>query len=273
MHQIRVRCPRLYPFRVCDMIGFAGQVPLWFAGAADAAQFGEKLGCHMVHRPYLSVWIFLALEAGLYAAFLRRDLQPGSGSTTLLKYGAIVLCLAFSCWWSARGGERLVSAALALTAGADAFLLVLNRWYAAGVLLFCGVQGLYCLRIFRENGGKSWWGLRLGLFLAAVPLLDRLGLLTPLNALAALYFTTFLCSVLQSLTPPGRRFRLFSAGLVLFLCCDVCVGIWNVPWLLSRGAVEFARVGMWLFYLPAQVLITLSGLPEQGMRGVCHENQ
>ena len=52
---------------------------------------GKKLGCHMVHRPYLSVWIFLALEAGLYAAFLRRDLQPGSGSTTLLKYGAIVL--------------------------------------------------------------------------------------------------------------------------------------------------------------------------------------
>lgn len=166
-----------------------------------------------------------------------------------------------------------MSAALALTAGADAFLLVLNRWYAAGVLLFCGVQGLYFLRIFRENGGKSWWGLRLGLFLAAVPLLDRLGLLTPLNALAALYFTTFLCSVLQSLTPPGRRFRLFSAGLVLFLCCDICVGGWNVPWLLSRGAVEFARVGMWLFYLPAQVLITLSGLPEQGMRGVCHENQ
>ena len=110
------------------------------------------------------------------------------------------------------------------------------------------------------------------LILALIPVLFLLFLLAMVNVLAMLYFSNFLCSALQSLGLNGPRCRLFSAGLLLFLCCDVCVGLFQYAWLLPAAA-GFARVGMWLFYLPAQVLITLSGLPEQGMRGVCHENQ
>lgn len=56
--------------------------------------------------------------------------------------------------------------------------------------------------------------------------------------------------------------RAFSAGLVLFVCCDLCVGLQNLSAFPSRVRARrlfaFARVGMWLFYLPSQVLITLS---------------
>ena len=46
---------------------------------------------------------------------------------------------------------------------------------------------------------------------------------------------------------------MFAIGLLLFTCCDICVGAWNLG--LLPG---FTRIGMWLFYLPSQVLIVLS---------------
>ena len=53
-------------------------------------------------------------------------------------------------------------------------------------------------------------------------------------------------------------------GLTLFIGCDVCVGAFNAaPGLLPDGLCRFAAVGMWLFYLPSQVLISLSALPEK----------
>ena len=64
-------------------------------------------------------------------------------------------------------------------------------------------------------------------------------------------------------TLPGRRWRLFALGLTLFVGCDVCVGAFNSPGLAPAGAYQFAQVGMWLFYLPSQVLIALSALPEE----------
>ena len=204
---------------------------------------------------------FLAGECLLYLWFLSVDLW-GEGSSNPVKYASILLCLAFSLLGAAAwGGERLVCLALGLTAWADWYLLVLNRHYALGVGIFCGVQLCYLVRLRRESGGRSWWGARLALVLGALAGLAALGQLTALNVLVALYFTGFLCNAGLSLTLSGRRMRLFSLGLVLFLCCDVWVGVFNAPGLLPDGFYAFARVGMWLFYLPAQVLIALSALP------------
>ena len=59
-----------------------------------------------------------------------------------------------------------------------------------------------------------------------------------------------------------HRFRLFFAGLVLFLCCDLCVAAFQFPEYLPPAVFSFVRVGMWLFYLPGQALIALSGMRE-----------
>ena len=203
--------------------------------------------------------LFLALEAVLYAAFLTWDLTIGGRGSNPIKYAGILLCLGYSLYLERRGGSRLVPAALTLTALADVFLLLLDSHYALGVGLFCLVQGLYLVRIFRSNGGKSLWGLRIVLFLLAPLVLKRLGLLLPLNVLALFYFSNFLCNALASLGCPGRNMRLFSLGLWLFLCCDLCVGLFQSPELASPAVGAFVQVGMWLFYLPAQVLIALSG--------------
>ena len=129
------------------------------------------------------------------------------------------------------------------------------------LLLFCGVQLCYFLRLY-PKGRRSLWGARLGLFLLSLGALHALKLLTALNILALFYFSNFLCNALLSLDCPGRRARIFSAGLCLFLCCDLCVAAYQFPGSLPDAVFQAARVGMWLFYLPGQVLIALSGLPE-----------
>ena len=102
---------------------------------------------------------------------------------------------------------------------------------------------------------------------AAWVLLNALGMGTALNLLAALYFVNFLVNACQSLTL--RSERLFAAGLWLFLLCDVCVGLRNQPSLLP-GLAGAAQAGMWLFYLPGQVLLVRGFYTVQiGPLGIC----
>lgn len=201
------------------------------------------------------VKIFIAVQAVLYAAFMLLDIR-GVGGSKWIKYASIALCLAFSAFLSARGGEKLVTAALGFTLAADTFLLLLDSSYAVGVALFCVVQALYFVRIYRANGGHSAVLARAALFAAGLVLLAILKLASPLNLLVCFYFTSFLCNAVQSMSV---KKPLFSVGLILFLCCDICVGIHNMPGMFPTQMQSFADIGMWMFYLPSQVLITLSG--------------
>lgn len=200
---------------------------------------------------------FVGLETALYLLFLALDAFSAGGDG--VKYLTIVVCLLAAVWSARHGGSRLMAWAMAFTLAADTFLLLLDRWYGAGIALFCVVQGLYLARI-RRACGRTLWALRMGLVPAAWVLLNALGMGTALNLLAALYFVNFLVNVCQSLTL--RSERLFAAGLWLFLLCDVCVGLRNQPSLLP-GLAGAAQAGMWLFYLPGQVLLVLSGFPKR----------
>ncbi len=99
--------------------------------------------------------LFLGAETCLYIAFLYCDLTGRWAAGTALKYAAILLCLLLSLDNRSRKDGRLVSLALALTALADLFLLVLNQNYALGVALFCPVQLIYALRLRRPPCGPA----------------------------------------------------------------------------------------------------------------------
>ena len=177
---------------------------------------------------------FVGLETALYLLFLALDAFSAGGDG--VKYLTIVVCLLAAVWSARHGGSRLMAWAMAFTLAADTFLLLLDRWYGMGIVLFCVVQGLYLARI-RRACGRTLWALRAGLAAAWV-LLNALGMGTALNLLAALYFVNFLVNACQSLTL--RSERLFAAGLWLFLLCDVCVGLRNQPSLLPglAGAAQ-----------------------------------
>ena len=195
-----------------------------------------------------SVPAFLLLEGALYLSFLA------------LKYAALLLCLLMALAGASRGGDRLVAAALAMTVAADLFLLVLDRWYLLGILLFYGVQVAYMVRICKANGGHALLIPRFLLFSLLLVSLYQLELFTPETAAAALYFSHFLFNALLSLSLRDAGGRLFSLGLLLYLMCDMLVAVSQVPSLFPPPLSSVAQVGMWLFYLPGQVLIVLSGL-------------
>ena len=143
-------------------------------------------------RRVLTQALFLALEGLIYVRFLFLDLVGQGAAGNGVKYLGIILCTLFAWYQGSHGGSRLVAWALTLTLGADFFLLMLDRYYILGLLLFCAVQGLYLLRIARANGGRTLWTARLVLCLLSPALLAALGRLTGENLLALIYFSNFL---------------------------------------------------------------------------------
>lgn len=215
--------------------------------------------------------VFPILAGGLYLWFLILDLTRW-GDSTWVKFAAICLCLLASLTGLGTADGRLVALALCLTVGADWFLLVLDSRYEAGVTLFLVVQLLYAYRLYRHRGG---WISRYALFrlagLAAL-IVSALSGRDIFPALSLFYFSNLAANACESALPfvtsrpsdvlnhPLRN--RFSLGLCLFVACDLCVGGWNLGVLPG-----FTRVGMWLFYLPSQVLIVLS----QQMKGDPYE--
>lgn len=205
--------------------------------------------------------LFLAVEGGLYAYFLTIDILRLDLPGVPAKYAGVLLCLLFSVLAARRGGDRLVPLALALTATADWFLLVQNDGYLFGVAIFLAVQTVYLLRLRQGESNGAYW-LRGGLALLMGLVLEWVNMATPLNLLAGLYFSQLLSNAILAWTLQGHLWRLFALGLTLFAGCDLCVGLVNSG-LAAFELERVASVGMWLFYLPSQVLISLSALPKQ----------
>lgn len=186
--------------------------------------------------------VFPALAGLLWAAFLTLDLT-GWGDSTWVKFTAICLCCVTALLGAKALDGRLVAVALCFTVGADWFLLVRDTHYALGIWLFIVVQALYAYRLYLLRGKKPCkWGLtpRLaGLALAAFPM-----------ALPLFYFLNLCVNTFEAF---AQKRRIFAWGLLLFVCCDVCVGAYNLDLLPA-----LAFPGMWFFYLPSQVLIVLS---------------
>lgn len=190
-----------------------------------------------------SAALFLCAQSLLYPAFLALDAASAApGVSVALKYLSVLLCLAAAlAGWNRGRDGRLTALALCFTALADLFLLVLDRWYAPGVGCFCAVQVCYALRLGDLMPRRV--ALRLALPLALCPVLWTAGLLTPLNVLALFYFSQLLLNAVGSLRLTPRN-GLFTAGLFLFMGCDLCVGLHNLA-----PALPFAGFGMWFFYL------------------------
>lgn len=187
--------------------------------------------------------VFLGVEALLYLTFLSMDLLR-IGDSTVPKFLSIALVGFMGALFASRSEIRW---GLIFTVAADIFLLVLNRYYPIGIILFLIVQTCYALDLDDSRGLIP----RLICMALSVVLFYRSG---PLETLAAAYITLFLCNLIRA-GVKCRENPLFFIGMLLFFCCDICVGLYHI----GDGAVwQFARVAMWGFYLPGQVLILLS---------------
>ncbi len=209
---------------------------------------------------------FILVQTGIYIAF--NVITATSDDPVFLKYSGILLCLIFALVNIAVNGKDgvILSAALLFTAIADLFIFVIDDFYEIGVTSFVIVQCVYAFRIFRISGEKPYisLGLRAFFILLTIIILAATDNLVTLTALVAIYFPMLLLNAVDSvrLARVSKKYILFTVGLVLFVGCDICVGLHNFPSFgipISEGLKGFADTAMWAFYLPSQVLIVLSG--------------
>lgn len=208
---------------------------------------------------------FLTAELGLYLTFLAGDLL--GLPTDRIKFASIVLCVLAVLGGIRHLRERFVPAALLLTLAADVFLLWTDA-YLAGVLLFCIVQSIYAARLmywraqlrhFRWTDHLQSVTWRLFLYGMALVLLRLFSVVSVLAAAALRSFTQLTVNMAEAWQLRREAgARMFALGLSLFWACDLCVGL-RFVW---TGSDFSAALGflIWLFYVPAQVCLVLSGL-------------
>ena len=223
---------------------------------------------------------FITIETALYLGFLWMDVVGRfTNQSTILKFLGIVLCFLYALLRVEKKNQDtiLMTFALFFTVCADVCLL-LTDYYNMGLLFFCMVQVIYFIRIRRYDQRKisSALGLR-GAFFGLVLILIFF-LEIPVDVLLILtmfYFINICSNTIASLRAnriderskgehSKHQWKLYTVGMVLFLLCDINVGIYNISSYLPlensfyQRIYSIAMIAMWFFYLPAQVLIAKS---------------
>ena len=209
----------------------------------------------------------IAIETGIFVAFnIIVAVQPSD--PVYLKYAGVLLCLAAaaSFIYFYKKDAVILTCALVFTAISDYFILVIDAYYEIGVTTFFIAQVFYLYRLYEGRLNRIHITLiaRAVLTAAVLIILAVFASLNYLLVIVTLYFVMLCvnCADAIIICRGGRKSALFAIGLLLFVCCDVCVGLHNfgstLGVTLPRGVLTFVQYAIWVFYLPSQVLITCS---------------
>lgn len=224
---------------------------------------------------YIVISVFILLEIALYLSFLFIDkgIFVTRIESSTLKYAGISLCLAFSLYCLIRKRKMVncfIPIALVFTLISDYFLLfnTNQNLYVYGLITFKITQLIYFAFILYLRKSKLELLInllvRLLLTIAALGVAFYLNYSDVLTILALVYFVELLSNFLYStfLIKLDIEYLIFSLGLLLFIGCDINVGLNNVP--LFEG-IDYSLVNflMWVFYLPSQVLLSLTNFIAQ----------
>ncbi|MGN1060338.1 MAG: lysoplasmalogenase family protein [Candidatus Coproplasma sp.] len=212
---------------------------------------------------------FIAIEAVIYVVF-NVLAATGAPDPIYLKYAGVLLCLAVLLTVifmpDSSRDNAVMLAALFFTAISDLFILVLDKYYEIGLVTFIIVQSLYLYRLYADRLKKIYITLavRLAVMSALIITFAAIGKINLLVAECAIYITMLVGNVIDAFIVCKKSVKnlLFAIGLLLFLGCDICVGLHNFGSVLNIALpswlISFAAFAIWAFYLPSQVLITLS---------------
>ncbi len=214
------------------------------------------------------------VELIIYCAFIYIDYTNNFKTvySSMLKYFGILLCLFLAILIGNNGHDKkdtmLLRLAFLFTALADLCMIILNL-NTLGIMIFCVVQITYIIRHRRAIGGKSDLSFlvvtMMFIILIAIFFISKLsiedlaygGIKKITVIIGAFYAAILLYSVYTgwktlkgTFYPMGSRY-LIAVGITLFLLCDINVALSIISKKLS--------ILIWIFYLPSQVLLVLSG--------------
>jgi len=225
---------------------------------------------------------FIILQLVLYISFLFLDIQGGNYVlSNYIKFTVVALCLLYVFIYGYKNFDSqllFLRLALIFTLISDIQLLLLDNYnYFYGVLTFILAQEFHGIRISILDNSKVRYikdfTVRL-LYQSLTELAICLLLwvanvqINGLLAASVFYFICMLTNTVRSLKLTVRNkerkdIRLLAIGMVLFLLCDINVGLFNLSAFLPVGPVydkiyALSSILMWTFYAPSQVFISLS---------------
>lgn len=230
--------------------------------------------------------LFILIQMIQFVAFLFLDLTGGSVTLSCrIKYSIIIVCFCYVLFYKKGAGNGILfclRTALFFTAVSDLFILILD-YYFYGVLTFILVQQLYGIRnsiALRNTSGKDKdtsigrsFLLRIIIQITAAAavcfFLVRMGVKPEKLLMVSIFYficilTNAVMAIKAAVSEKGRNNLLFAAGMVLFVLCDINVGLFNIsgfiamPEKLYSILYALSSILMWTFYAPSQVLIALS---------------
>ena len=213
--------------------------------------------------------LVLLVELFLYTLFLYFDFNDiNIEISNWLKYVGIIICFLASLIpifsKNSAKSQYFIPFSLFFTLVSDYFLLINTdkNLYIFGVVIFIIVQLSYFIYIetLKKNKTSFLISLIFRIILSSI-LIIILSILQfdLLSIVSACYFVELLMNFISSLSliKINKFFLIFSIGLLLFIGCDISVGLTNLD--LFEGHIKnLVSNLMWIFYLPSQVLISFS---------------
>jgi uncharacterized membrane protein YhhN len=206
---------------------------------------------------------FLIVEAFLYGIIL----TSGGDLLVYSCFSSIVICFVHALI-HVKQGDKLLIAGLACTVMADLCLVVwspVQRLW--GMVFFLAAQSLYAIRLHRQIRSNVLLIIRISLTVVALAV--TVIVLKEATDALALVSLCYYANLIMNIVTAFTRFRdnkLLSIGFVLFLLCDTVIGLQvacggYLP--IEDGSLLHQIIFMpfnlaWFFYLPSQVLISLS---------------
>ncbi|MFL0245858.1 lysoplasmalogenase family protein [Candidatus Clostridium stratigraminis] len=220
--------------------------------------------------------ILIAIQIVIFLLFLYTDLyfiNRYNKISVNLKFSTIVLCFIFTlligkdCY--NKRDRCLVQLARFFTIIADYFLLI-KEDFKLGVICFCIVQITYIIRhsLMEIEAYKNliflFFFLLISIFTLTVININNFD--RKLLALGIIYAVFLITSVYCGVSTlkrgkfPKEGALLISIGIILFLFCDINVGLFNIVDFIGFAQYEkLTGFLIWVFYFPSQLLLSLSG--------------
>ena len=218
---------------------------------------------------YVLISIFAAVETVLLVLLLTLS----GVVSVVLSFVSIALAFLFSLLFlNVKNRNVFIQIGLIFTVCADVCLVLCNpRQQSIGMVFFCFSQLTYFCKLLYETSNKK---IRLANLISrcvAIVLVQVLTLVVVgdkadfLALVSMFYYTNLILNVIFSFVN-FKKNPYFAIGMLLFMLCDTIVGLnvaigtyITIPESSILYQIAFSSFNWaWLFYLPSQVLISIS---------------
>lgn len=223
--------------------------------------------------------LFIIIQVILYLAFLYLDLEGGYYIiSSYIKYFFIILCFLYTLInynIAMKYRSFCLILGLAFTLIADYFLLLLGNNFEYGIGAFVIVQQIYGImldyslrpmisNLFKRLLIQSSITFFITFLLYYLDANIELALILSTFYFNSILMNTFRAIKVSMASREDRRSALFALAMVLFVLCDINVGLFNLSTYLDLSVsveipiIRISSMLMWFFYAPSQALIALS---------------